>query len=248
MSDEMILYSTLAEHYFDIEAAGRDMRGEIESLRGALRRREARDIIDLGCGSGEHVDALRKHRFRVEGLDIAPEMIEVARNRFPDCIFHQGDMRDFHGDRIYDAAVCLFGSFDYILENEDVEKSLKNIRELLRPEGLFILEVWNAVPLYKITRRALTPVVEVRSQGRVIGRDRGFVLMQPRPTLVQVNYVYHMGGRELSDRHIMRAYEVDEITDFAEEAGFTVETVASGLDGLEYSPRRNRIVLFLRSS
>ena len=38
-------------------------------------------VLDLGCGSGENVIPLLKRGARVIGLDISPELIEMARNR-----------------------------------------------------------------------------------------------------------------------------------------------------------------------
>ena len=40
----------------------------------------ARDLLDLGCGTGRHLEHLRDH-YAVEGLDLSPELLAVARER-----------------------------------------------------------------------------------------------------------------------------------------------------------------------
>ena len=248
MITAVLLYSRLAENYFDIEAVSRNFPGELGNLRSYLRSNQVTDVIDVGCGSGEHAGGLQRLGFHVEGLDSSIEMVQVARERFGHARFHQGDMKTYRSERIFDAALCLFGSFDYLLADTDVRVCLSNLHGMIRPRGVFILEVWNADPLRQIVRKPMTPVSEVRSRGKRIARDRGFARISDNPFLVQVNYMYHLEGEELPDKHTMRAYRSREIVEFVEQAGFRVELIASGLGGAAFTSRSNRIVLFMRSA
>ena len=47
--------------------------------------------LDIGCGTGRHTAELATLVARAEGLDLASGMIDVARQRFPDISFVQGD-------------------------------------------------------------------------------------------------------------------------------------------------------------
>ena len=47
-----------------------------------------RTLVDAACGTGLHLKHLAGH-FRVEGLDIRPELLEIARER----LTHQGCLR-----------------------------------------------------------------------------------------------------------------------------------------------------------
>jgi len=243
----MLLYDELAEHYFAIEAPGRDFVGDIAGLDQALRRASAKDVLDIGCGSGEHVEALCRESYRAEGTDASQAMIEVARRRFPNRSFYRGDMRSFQSDRIYDAAMCLFGTFNYILDDGDIARTFRSTSSLLRPGGLLILEVWNSRPLLEIGSKGISPVVQVQSGGKKITRDRGFTLLRSQPALVEVNYLYTVNGREMRDRHHMRVFSPDEIRNFAERAGFRIEALDGDLKGTPFSPLGARITLRLRS-
>jgi SAM-dependent methyltransferase len=44
-------------------------------------------ILDIGCGTGEHVNALSLKVSKTIGLDISPAMIKKAEQKFPDCKF-----------------------------------------------------------------------------------------------------------------------------------------------------------------
>lgn len=54
---------------------------------------DGKSILDIGCGFGDiipHIQAKAK-KFRYLGIDIVPEFIKVAQNRYPNCQFQQGD-------------------------------------------------------------------------------------------------------------------------------------------------------------
>jgi SAM-dependent methyltransferase len=54
--------------------------GEIINKTGAD---ETSVILDVGCGTGHHVDALSQQNLKVLGIDISPSMIEKAKSNFP---------------------------------------------------------------------------------------------------------------------------------------------------------------------
>lgn len=89
-------YSKTAR-YYDRLYAGKDYAGEVQrlvSLLGVEPDGSQSTLLDVACGTGLHIEHLARY-FRVEGLDICPELLEVARDRTPDVLFHLGDMTAF---------------------------------------------------------------------------------------------------------------------------------------------------------
>jgi trans-aconitate methyltransferase len=71
--------------------------GEAEPLRHLLERyaqRPVRDLLDMACGTGLHDQYLKDH-YHVEGADLSPSQLAIARRRCPDLVFHEADMTDF---------------------------------------------------------------------------------------------------------------------------------------------------------
>jgi SAM-dependent methyltransferase len=113
----------------------------VASLPVALARQRA---LDFGCGPGRLSQALSSHFERVDGVDISPSMIELARgfNRFPDrCRYHtlSGDDLQIFADQ----------SFDFIYTTMTLQhmkprlmtRYLAEFLRVLRPDGLLIFQV-----------------------------------------------------------------------------------------------------------
>src|SRR5438445_10652944 len=60
-------------------------------MRLARAGRGAR-VADLGCGSGVFTDLLHKQGYDAVGLDISPKLIALARAKYPQLEFLEGDV------------------------------------------------------------------------------------------------------------------------------------------------------------
>jgi SAM-dependent methyltransferase len=110
----------------DIDAPARDVRPlyerhaqRFDAARGrALVERPYLDavtqgvtqggsVLDLGCGAGEPIAGyLIAKGFRVTGIDTAPAMIGICRDRFPEHDWRVADMRGLDLGRRFDAVVA----------------------------------------------------------------------------------------------------------------------------------------------
>jgi SAM-dependent methyltransferase len=58
--------------------------------------------LDVGCGSsGRFFDLLCSQGFEVEGLDLSPEMLKLARKAHPKITLHQADICDWKASKPY---------------------------------------------------------------------------------------------------------------------------------------------------
>jgi SAM-dependent methyltransferase len=100
--------------------------------------------LDFGCGAGRLAQALCRHFERVDGVDIAPSMIEAAErfNRYPDrCRYHL--------NQALDLSLFRDSSFDFIysilvLQHMDPSFARGYVGEFVRilaPGGLALFEI-----------------------------------------------------------------------------------------------------------
>jgi ubiquinone/menaquinone biosynthesis C-methylase UbiE len=107
------------------------------------RMPRARTVLDVACGTGEHARLLRhEHGYEVDGLDIEPAFVELAREKVPTARFWQADMGDFDLGMRFDAVLCLFSSIGYLRSLERVESALRCFRRHLVPGGVAVVEPW----------------------------------------------------------------------------------------------------------
>jgi ubiquinone/menaquinone biosynthesis C-methylase UbiE len=123
----------------------------------ALLERALRELgpvdraIDLCCGTGAGVRALRPHVAReIVGIDRSAGMLEEAARRIgdlsnPTITLVQGDVlaHDFRDE--FDAATC-FGAFGHILESDE-PRFVASVRKALKIGGRFVFVTSEMPPL-----------------------------------------------------------------------------------------------------
>jgi SAM-dependent methyltransferase len=245
----MKLYRELAEYYFAIESNHRDIRDDIALILSVLGQLNNPSILDLGCGTGEHLNELSRRGCRCTGIDASADMLNVARERFPDAgRFIQSDMSDIDFFEEFNLAYSLFGTINYMTDDARLERMMWNTWRALKPGGTAILEVWNSFPIEKIRNREISPVSTTLAGGVKIERHRGFTLIEEGPrTVVEVNYRYVVTRdgqkREILDRHVMRAFSRAEIEGYLGENGFTIRKIYASSRRDEYCETSNKMMI-----
>jgi len=112
-----------------------------------------RHVLDIGCGSGRTTAILKNLSSGYVGLDYSLEMVESCRKRFEGVRFLHGDVRDMSefNDREFDYVMFSFNGLDSI-NHEDRLKGLREIRRVLKQDGLFVFSSHNRNHRYAISR------------------------------------------------------------------------------------------------
>ncbi|WP_431256855.1 class I SAM-dependent methyltransferase [Roseateles chitinivorans] len=102
-------------------------------------------LLDVGCATGSFCRLLRRRGIEAEGVDINPRFIEAAQAKDPGGRFHVGDMRTMALGQTFDVVVCVGTTFCYNLSNREIAATLARLHEHVRPGGLLLLDVLNAI-------------------------------------------------------------------------------------------------------
>jgi SAM-dependent methyltransferase len=97
-------------------------------------------ILDVGCGTGHHVDKLSQQNLDVVGIDISPAMISKAQENYPQYKFQVGDALDRNQFVVneFTHILCLYFTIYYF---ENKQKFFNNCIEWLLPGGTLIVHV-----------------------------------------------------------------------------------------------------------
>ena len=204
-----------------------DYAGDVAFLQRLFRRymkRKPRFLLDIGCGTGSHGLLFVRRGYEVTGLDASASMLAVARrkSRPEDDPLHliHGDMRSFRLGRMFDAAVCMFGAFGYLLGERDVTGCLTSVRRHLAPDGLFVFEYWQTSAVRPnhqswLDRSAEENEIIRFSESRFDSR-RSRLAMDFRFLVIANRRVLD----RFSERHVARTYTRGEIGRFLRKTGF----------------------------
>jgi ubiquinone/menaquinone biosynthesis C-methylase UbiE len=134
---------------------------EIEGVLRRYFRTDSREVakpvaIDVGCGTGIQSMVLAELGYRVEGIDIADDLIAIAKDKlrsagFADARFQHADARSLPFDSgVADVVNCCGPTLSFVPE---WRTALKEISRCLKPGGKLLLEVegkWTLDMLWEV--------------------------------------------------------------------------------------------------
>ncbi len=99
-------------------------------------------VLDIGCGPGLFLKDFDVH-FEKYGVDIVPEMIEIAKRNVPEATFISGDIIDVSLDKKFDLIYSV-GALMYISKSK-MKPLRQKIYSLLNPGGILLLSYPHAI-------------------------------------------------------------------------------------------------------
>jgi trans-aconitate methyltransferase len=113
-----------------------------------LAARAGERIVDLGCGTGHLTAQIAERGADVMGIDASAEMVEQARENYPQLDFRVGDARTFSVDGPVDA-VFSNATLHWV---KDAAAAAGRIALALRPGGRFVAEFGGAGNVREVSR------------------------------------------------------------------------------------------------
>jgi SAM-dependent methyltransferase len=216
------VFSRSARIYDAIYASIRDYPREAAELDGLIqaRRRGARSLLDVACGTGKHLAHLAD-RYEVEGLDADAEMLAVARERLPNVRFHEEDMTSFDLGRRFDAVTCMFSSIGYARTPERLRAAIGAMARHLEPGGVLVVEPWLSPEAWQDGHLGSVFVDEpdLKIARLNIGERQGVTSVFDFHYLVATP----AGVEHFAERHELGLFTTDEQVEAFRTAGLEVE-------------------------
>lgn len=211
----MSAFSPEYSKLYDQIHEGKDYESDINKLTNLLKTipnfPAKPKILDFGCGTGKHLALLHDLGFEVQGYDPSTSMVQEARKRNPNIKFEH----EIHAiSSEFDLVISLFDVFSYQISDQEAEIYLSQIVSKLKLNGAAILDFWNLEGVKKDPpqnrTRSFTSfsnkyervvLADLKSDSRVTD-----LFIQVK-NLTTETTIY-------SEKHQMRAYEVEEIAHF----------------------------------
>lgn len=140
------IYTSLAPVYNDLmkDVDYEDWADYVDAIIQELRP-DAVSLLELACGTGKVAMYLEELEcYEITATDFSAEMLEVgerkARFRNMTIKWKQVDFYDIQLDETYDVVYALFDSINYIMNEEDFLKMLRNAAKVMHEDSIFIFD------------------------------------------------------------------------------------------------------------
>jgi SAM-dependent methyltransferase len=102
-------------------------------------------LLDYGCGTGNHATILAEKGYKIFGIDVNEDMLNIARSKFRNNsnvrFLHVND-RDTISPHSIDVCVCLFDVLSYMNANNEILEFLSFVNRVLVKDGLLFFDFW----------------------------------------------------------------------------------------------------------
>jgi SAM-dependent methyltransferase len=223
------MFSRTARYYDQIYSF-KNYAEEAAKIRDVIRREHpaAQSILDIACGTAEHAKLLTPE-FSVDGIDLEPEFIEIARGKVPAGTFSIADMRRFQLGKKYDVVQCLFSSIGYITRGEEVVQALECFAQHVAEGGIILVEPWFTPDFWRAGTLHMQPVdlPKLKICRMSVSGRRGNLSLIPFHYLIATPD----GVQYVQEDHELALYTVEEMLGFFERARLKVKHDPEGISG-----------------
>ncbi len=224
--------------YYDLLYKDKDYADEAEYVCDLIKKHcpKAKNILDLGCGTGKHDFLLAQSGFEVTGVDQSEAMLTAANAKLsvikpktPSLSFRQGDIRTVRLRHSFDVIIALFHVISYQTTNNDLQSTFDTVREHLNKGGIFIFDCWYGPAV--LTDRPATRVKRLEDEAIVVTRIAE-PTMFPNDNQVAVDYHIFVRDKnsgevdELRETHRMRYLFQPEVELLLQGSGMAITEVS----------------------
>ncbi|HLS53365.1 MAG TPA: class I SAM-dependent methyltransferase [Tissierellaceae bacterium] len=179
-------------------------------------------VLEMACGTGNLTYYLGEKGYKLTAFDLSEEMLAIAYkklNKFKNIKLLKQDMTSFQLNEKYQAVVSICDSINYILCENQLLNTFKNVYKHLETDGIFIFDINSEYKLQEIIGENI--FVEDRENIFYIW-DNDFE-QDRKIHNFYLTFFYGADGinfRRTDEYHRQRSYKEEEVKDLLTSAGF----------------------------
>lgn len=205
---------------------------------------DAQTVLDCACGIGTQAIGLALQGYTVHATDLSAKAVERARHEAQNfgvnITFGVADFRTLSQqvDGLFDVVIACDNSLPHLLDDDDLLTALRNMRQMLRPEGLLLLSIRDYDQLLQDKTHS-TPLTDIEGKD---GRRITFQVWdwaEDRPIYTVQHFILKQTASGWLTAHratTYRALKRDELTALLHEAQFSRISWTMPEDSTYYQP------------
>jgi ubiquinone/menaquinone biosynthesis C-methylase UbiE len=226
------MFSKSAKYYDEIYGSiGKNYSKEAKKVHKLIQKYVKSggiSMLDVGCGTGRHAGLLSEN-YRVEGLDLDPNILAVARKKYPRIPFHIGNMKNFKLNKKFDVIVCLFSAIGYVKTESGLNRAIKTMTQHLLPGGVMLIEPWFSSDEWHVGRAS---ILQVNQPDLKVVR-MSYSLRRGNISVIEFQYLVgtSKGIQHSIEQHQLGLFDKKDYLEAFRKAGLKVIHDPKGLDG-----------------
>lgn len=185
-------------------------------------------ILELCCGTGRLTLPIAEEGYNITGVDYTSSMLEQAKAKASEAgleiDFIEADIKTLNLQEKFDLIFIPFNSIHHLYKNEDLFAALRNVRNHLKEDGLFLLDCFNPNIQYIVEGEKEQHVVAEYTTND--GREVLIKQTMRYENATQINRIewhYYINGKFHSTQNLdMRLFFPQELDSYLEWARFSI--------------------------
>ena len=211
-------YSSISKHYSEIFPF---KPVQLQFVKNKLGELKGKQILDIGCATGELAYRLAEEGAEVTGIDLNQNLLKQAKSQkqHDNLHFQTGDMlelKEYFDENRFDAVLCFGNTLVHLPNKTVVVKMLHGVETLLKPGGKFLVQILNYDYILdeKITE---LPLIETENV-------KFFRRYKFEEDLIHVKFQTDLhlknSGEIISNETTLLALKSNDLLDLLHQAGF----------------------------
>ncbi len=144
-AEQNLFYTSISKHYSDIFPYN---PAQLKFVENNLKELSGKNILDIGCATGELALRLAQKGCTVEGIDLNSDLLTQAhsKNTHSNVHFQEGNMLflpELFSAKKFDSVLCFGNTIVHLESIKLVQQMLEGAYSVLKPAGVLMLQLLN---------------------------------------------------------------------------------------------------------
>ncbi len=225
----MLAYSVLAKYYDKFIDKDCDYIGWSQYLYEVAELHGVKEIADLACGTGKMTRLLAAKGYRMTGVDVSAEMLNVARQQCK-ATFVLQDMKKLRLAHPADMAICVNDGVNYIAPTQ-LTSFFKRVAANLSEGAPFVFDISGE---YKLAHQIGNNVFYIDGDDETLLWNNRF---DGKSVTMELTLFVKRGDGaydRFDETHLQYLYTQEQIKDSLAQANFSLKEISDGYGNKPY--------------
>ena len=214
---------------YDVIYSKKNYKAEINFISKIIKKFHSPNvnILDIGCGTGEHTLELLKKGYRVTGIDLSNEMLKIAKkklllnNLFSNNLFNLDAYNVNKLDIKFNVVLMMFNVIGYF---EDISLFFHKLKDCLEPNALIFFDYWSEKAVKKNPPKINKKDFSYK-QFKATRISKGKIIKNKVKVDIILNIIKENKTKSFHETHNVSFYDIRNLSKTIEKYGYKKKSI-----------------------